>query len=204
MKLYYHPKSPNATAVLAVASELGIELELQEINLPAGEQRQPAFLRVNPNGKVPTLEDGDFILWESGAIMQYLASKKPGNNLWPADDRMRADITRWQLWRFGEWDRGAGLLIWERLVKKFIGAGDADPAKIKEGLELFNIGAAVLNGHLENREYLVGTKPTLADFSVAVPMVYAAPAGLPLDSYPAIRQWYARIEKIESWKKSLP
>jgi glutathione S-transferase len=204
MKLYYHPKSPNATAVLAVASELGIELELQEINLPAGEQRQPAFLRVNPNGKVPTLEDGDFILWDSGANMQYLASKKPGNNLWPADDRTRADITRWQLWRFGEWGRGAGHLIWERLVKKFIGAGGADPAKIKEGLELFNIGAAVLNGHLENREYLVGTKPTLADFSVAVPMVYAAPAGLPLDSYPAIRQWYARIEKIESWKKSLP
>ena len=204
MKLYYHPKSPNATAVLAVARELGIELELREINLPAGEQRQPAFLRINPNGKVPTLEDGDFILWESGAIMQYLASKKPGNSLWPADDRTRADITRWQLWRFGEWGKGAGALIWERLVKKFIGAGDADPAKIKEGLELFNIGAAVLNGHLERRDYLVGTKPTLADFSVAVPMVYAVPAGLPLESYSGIRQWYGRIEKIESWKKSLP
>ena len=204
MKLYYHPKSPNATAVLAVADELGINLDLQEINLPGGEQRQPAFLRINPNGKVPTLEDGDFILWESGAIMQYLAAKKSGNNLWPADDRTRADITRWQLWRFGERGKGAGLLIWERLVKKFIGAGDADPAKIKEGLEFFNIGAAVLNGHLENRDYLVGTKPTLADFSVAVPMVYAMPAGLPLDAYPAIRQWYGRIEKIESWKKSLP
>jgi glutathione S-transferase len=204
MKLYYHPKSPNATAVLAVARELGIELELREINLPAGEQRQPAFLRINPNGKVPTLEDGDFILWESGAIMQYLASKKPGNSVWPADDRTRADITRWQLWRFGEWGKGAGALIWERLVKKFIGAGDADPAKIKEGLELFNIGAAVLNGHLERRDYLVGTKPTLADFSVAVPMVYAVPAGLPLEPYPGIRQWYGRIEKIESWKKSLP
>jgi glutathione S-transferase len=96
--------------------------------------------------------------------MQYLASKKPGNSLWPADDRTRADITRWQLWRFGEWGKGAGHLIWERLVKKFIGAGEADPIKVKEGLELFNIGAAVLNGHLERRDYLVGTKPTLADF----------------------------------------
>jgi len=204
MKLYYHPKSPNATAVLAVAYELGITLDLHEINLPGGEQRQPAFLRINPNGKVPTLEDGDFILWESGAIMQYLASKKPGNTLWPADDRTRADITRWQMWRFGEWGRGAGFLIWERLVKKFIGGGDPDAAKVKEGEELFNIGAAVLNGHLENREYLVGTKPTLADFSVAVPMVYATPAGLPLDAYPSIRRWYGRMEKIDSWKKSLP
>src|SRR5215831_16116121 len=103
-----------------------------------------------------------------------------------------------------KWGKGAGLLIWERLVKKFIGTGDADSTKVKEGLELFNIGAAVLNGHLESRDYLVGTKPTLADFSVAVPMVYAAPAGLPLDPYPAIRRWYGRMEKIDSWKKSLP
>ena len=108
MKLYFHPKSPNATAVLAVAYELGIALNLQEVNLPGGEQRQPAFLKINPNGKVPALEDGDFVLWESGALIQYLAAQKPGNSIWPADDRVRADITRWQLWRMGEWGRGAG------------------------------------------------------------------------------------------------
>jgi glutathione S-transferase len=204
MKLYYHPKSPNGTAVLAVAHELGIALDLQEVNLPGGEQKQSAFLRINPNGKVPVLEDGDFVLWESGAIMQYLAAQRPGNSLWPADDRVRADISRWQLWRLGEWGRGAGILIWENVIKKFLGSGDFDPNKIKEGRELFDFGAAVLNGHLENRDYLVGGNPTLADFSVAVPLVYAAPAQLPLDPYPAIRQWYKRIENIESWKNTLP
>ena len=102
MKLYFHPKSPNATAVLAVSYELGIALDLQEVNLPGGEQRQPAFLKINPNGKLPALQDGDFVLWESGAIIQYLAAQKPGNSLWPADNRVRADITRWQLWRMGE------------------------------------------------------------------------------------------------------
>lgn len=156
MKLYYHPKSPNGTAVVAVARELGIPLDLQEINLPGGEQKQPGFLRINPNGKVPVLEDGDFILWESGAIMQYLAAQKPGNSLWPADDRARADISRWQLWRLGEWGRGAGILIWENVIKKFLSSGDPDPNKIREGLEFFHIGATVLNGHLENRDYLVG------------------------------------------------
>jgi glutathione S-transferase len=204
MKLYYHPKSPNGTAVLAVAHELGLALDLQEVNLPAGEQKQSAFLRINPNGKVPVLEDGDFVLWESGAIMQYLAAQRPGNSLWPADDRVRADISRWQLWRLGEWGRGAGILIWVNVIKKFLGSGDFDPNKIKEGRELFDFGAAVLNGHLENRDYLVGKNPTLADFSVAVPLVYAAPARLPLDHYPAIRQWYKRIENIESWKNTLP
>jgi glutathione S-transferase len=100
--------------------------------------------------------------------------------------------------------RGAGTLIWENLIKKFFGNNDPDPNKIKEGLELFNVGAAVLNSHLEGRNYLVGNNPTLADFSVAVPLVYAVPGRLPLDPYPAVRQWYSRIEKIESWKKSLP
>ena len=204
MKLYYHPKSPNGTAVVAVARELGIPLDLQEINLPGGEQKQPGLLRINPNGKVPVLEDGDFILWESGAIMQYLAAQKPGNSLWPADDRARADISRWQLWRLGEWGRGAGILIWENVIKKFLSSGDPDPNKIKEGLEFFHIGATVLNGHLENRDYLVGKHTTLADFSVAVPLVYAVPARLPLDPYPAIRQWYKRIADLESWKKTLP
>ena len=204
MKLYYHPKSPNVSAVLAVARELSVDLELQEVNLPAGEQKQPSFLCINPNGKVPTLEDGDFVLWESGAIMQYLAAQKPGNSLWPANDRLRADITRWQLWRMGEWGKGAGNLIWENLIKKLLGGGEPDPNKIKEGLELFNIGARVLNQHLEKHNYLVGNNPTLADFSVAVPLVYAKPARLPLDPYAQIRQWYNRIEKIESWQKSLP
>ena len=95
-------------------------------------------------------------------------------------------------------------MIWENLIKKFLSSGDPDPNKIKEGLELFDFGAAVLNGHLENRDYLVGKNPTLADFSVAVPLVYATPARLPLDPYPAIRQWYKRIENIESWQKTLP
>lgn len=204
MKLYDHPKSPNAAAVRAVARELGITLDLQEVNLMAGEQKQPAFLCLNPNGKVPVLEDGEFILWESGAIMQYLASKKPGNSLWPADERTRADITRWQMWRLSDWDRGAYTLIWENMFKKVFVRGDPDPAEVKKGDELFRKAATALSSSLEGREFLIGKIPTLADFSVAVPLVYAIPGRLPLDSFPAVGQWYSRIEKIESWKKSLP
>ncbi len=62
MKLYFHPKSSNATAVLAVSYESSIALDLQEVNLPGGEQRQSAFLKIDPNGKLPALQDGDFFL----------------------------------------------------------------------------------------------------------------------------------------------
>lgn len=204
MKLYYHPNSPNCVDVLATANHLGIQLDLQLVDLLKGAQKDPTFLSLNPNGRVPTLVDGDFVLWESNAIMQYMVGKKPNNALWPADERVRADISRWQFWQASQWGKATGTLVWENMIKKLLGAGGPDPVKIKEGEELFHSAAAVLDGHLKDRDYLVGSGPTLADFSVAAYLVYAHPARFPLDKYNLIRAWYGRIEKLDSWKKSLP
>ncbi len=96
------------------------------------------------------------------------------------------------------------MLVWENLIKKFLNLGPADPAKIKEGTELFHASAAVLDGHLKDREYLVGKNLTLADFSVATILVYAGPGRYPLENYPNIRAWYARIAALDAWKKALP
>lgn len=204
MKLYYHPNSPNCMDVMATAHQLGIPLELELVELTKGAQKNPAYLRINPNGRVPTLVDGDFILFESNAIMQYLASKKPGNPLWPRDDKIRADIARWQFWQASQWGRAAGMLVWENMVKKFLNLGAPDPAKVKEGGELFHASAAVLDGHLSGRQYLVGSEPTLADFSVAATLVYAQPGRLPLEKYGNIRAWYERVAAHDAWKKALP
>jgi glutathione S-transferase len=204
MKLYYHPNSPNCTDVLATADCLDIELDLQLVDLLKGAQKDPAFLQLNPNGKVPTLVDGDFILSESNAIMQYIAAKRGSNSLWPAKDRTRADIARWQFWQASQWSKATGTLVWENMIKKFLGAGGPDAAKVKEGEELFHTSASVLDGHLKQRQYLVGNGLTLADFSVAAMLIYARPARLPLDRYENIRAWYARIDALDCWKKALP
>ena len=204
MKLYYHPNSPNSIDVLATAYQLGAVLDLELVELTKGTQKNPAYLKINPNGRVPALVDGDFILWESNAIMQYIASKKPGNSLWPQDDRSRADICRWQFWQASQWNRGTGMLVWENLIKKFLNLGAPDPAKIKEGTELFHASAAVLDGHLKDREYLAGKNLTLADFSVAAMLVYAGPGHYPLESYGNIRAWYGRIAAHDAWKRALP
>jgi len=101
MKLYGFPPSPNTWKVRAVAAHLGIPLELEFVDLTKGQHRTPEYLALNPTGRTPTLVDGDFRLWESNAIMQYLASQKP-NSLPPPSRRLAhirppiASTSRWQ------------------------------------------------------------------------------------------------------------
>lgn len=97
MKLYGVPGSPNTWKVRAVAAHLGIDLPVETVDLGKGEQHAPAYLALNPTGRAPTSVDGDFVLWESTAIVQYLASRTP-NALWPADPRAQADIMHWNSW----------------------------------------------------------------------------------------------------------
>src|SRR5690348_14446419 len=99
MKLYCNPASPNSRRPRMVAHMLDLHVEEKVLDFAQGEHRKAEFLKVNPNGMVPALEDGGFTLWESCAIMQYLCSQKPGNTLWPETDaKARADISRWQFW----------------------------------------------------------------------------------------------------------
>jgi glutathione S-transferase len=204
MMLYGFPPSPNTWKVRAVAAHLGIPVELEFVDLSQGRQRAPEYLALNPTGRTPVLVDGDFVLWESNAIMQYLADQKP-NRLWPNDARSRADIMRWQSWQLAHWSKeGCEPLIFQRLVKKLLNLGPPDEAAVAGGIEAFNREARVLEGHLVKRSYLVGSEVTLADFSVAAPLFYAKEADLPLASYPQVRDWFARVAALPAWRDSAP
>jgi glutathione S-transferase len=203
MKLYGFPPSPNTRKVQAVAAHLGMPLEFEFVDLTKGKSHTSDFLRMNPNGRTPVFTDGDFTLWESNAIMQYLASKHQ-NSLWPDDARTRADICRWQLWQVAQWHEGCGGFLWENLVKKALGLGDGDPAALKKAEETFHRDAAVLDAHLGKRPYLVDGALTLADFSVASYLHYAVAAKLPWDRYKNIQAWYARIDALPAWQQTRP
>jgi glutathione S-transferase len=129
MKLYVFPLSPRAMKVIALAEHLQIEHETQLVDLTKGDQMKPEFTALNPNQRMPVLEDDGFVLWESNAILQYLASKKPaGAALWPSDPRRQAEVSRWMFWEACHWAPACGTLAFERVVKKLLGQGDADPA----------------------------------------------------------------------------
>jgi len=204
MKLYGLPASPNTWKVRAVAAHLGIALEDVMVDLGRGEQRAPDYLALNPTGRTPTLVDGDFGLWESTAIMQYLASLSP-STLWPNGARAQADIMRWQSWNLQHWGPSACQpLLFERFVKAIFDMGPPDPAVVARATEAFRREAAVLERHLSTRDHLVGDDLTLADFSVVAFLVYAGEAELPTADYPHLRSWSARIFALPAWRDTAP
>ena len=94
MKLYQLSLSPNCQKVVALAHEVGQALELVHVDLFKGGARTPGMLAKNPNGKVPILEDGDFLLWESNAMLAYLATKANRSDLAPTSAKGRAEVER--------------------------------------------------------------------------------------------------------------
>jgi glutathione S-transferase len=202
MKLYAFPPSPNTWKVRAVASYVGVPLELEIVDLT--KPRSAAYLAINPSGRTPTLVDGNFTLTESNAIMQYIACQKP-NSLWPDDARARADIMRWQCWQLAHWGSDACVpLVFNRLVKKILNLGPPDAAAVAKAIGAFNKEAALLEAHLAKQPYLVGKEVTLADFSVAANLLYAKEAELPLGPYPRVQEWLGRVSALPCWRETAP
>ncbi|HET7848647.1 MAG TPA: glutathione S-transferase family protein [Pseudolabrys sp.] len=187
MKLYGFPLSPNTWKVRAVAAYLGLPLEMEFVDLARGASHAPDYLALNPTGRTPTLVDGDFTLWESNAIMQYIAGKKP-NQLWPDDARARADISRWLCWQLAHFDAEACQpLTFQRLVKKLVNLGTPDEAIVGRATEAFKRDAAILDAHFARQPYLAGASVTLADFAVTGSLIYWKEAEMPLAPYANLR-----------------
>jgi glutathione S-transferase len=135
--------------------------------------------------------------------MQYLASQVP-NTLYPDDLQVRADIWRWQSWQLCHWYQACQTLTYENFVKGLLQQGEPDPSIVRRATERFHQEAIALNQHLAKQEYLVGATLTLADFSVAGDLTYAVPGRFPLEDYPHIQAWYARIEQLPAWQQTAP
>jgi glutathione S-transferase len=202
MKLYGFPPSPNTWKVRAVAAHLGIKLDVEFVDLT--KPRTAEYLALNPTGRTPTLLDGDFVLSESNAILQYIAAKTP-SSLWPNDARARADITRWQCWQLAHWGKEAcEPLIFNRLVKKILNLGPPDEAAVAKGTDSFHKEAKMLDAHLGKQPYLVGKEITLADFAVAGPLFYIQQGGLPVEPYAKLREWFGRVSALPAWRETAP
>ena len=134
--------------------------------------------------------------------MGYLA-KAERSDLLPGDER-QIDVMRWLSWNSQHFTRHAGMLYFQHIIKPGFFDTAPDPKEVEEATGFFTRFAEVLNDHLRGRKYLVGDGLTIADFSVAVTLPYADKIKLPLDNFPEIERWHARLNELPAWREPFP
>ena len=199
MKLYDFAPSPNCRKVRAVAYELGLKLEYVPVDLIRGETRAAAFVEKNPNGRLPLLEDGELLLWESSAIIAYLAA---GSSLLPAAPKERAEVDRWIAWQLAHLGPAIRKVAFERVVKKLTGRGAPDEAQIAAGTEEFGELSAVLDRSLGDKAFLAGPL-TIADFALASHYSITASCGLDVTPHQRVNAWLGRMLRRDSMQLAL-
>jgi glutathione S-transferase len=204
MKLYLFPPSSRVIAIVALRHHLGLDCELAPIDLGRGDQLTPEYLALNPNKKMPTLADDGFVLWESNAILFYLAAQRPDSGLWPADLRGQAQVLRWLAWESAHWDaESVGMVSFEKASKMVLGLGPPEPEFIVRGERNFSRFAAVLDQSLCGRTWLLGDRLTIADFSIGGMVPSAERMGLPVARFPEVVRWYGELAALPAWQHAI-
>ncbi|HTV66714.1 MAG TPA: glutathione S-transferase family protein [Bryocella sp.] len=201
MKVYWI-KAQAPRRVLALLKHLGIEAECIEVNLKA--RQSPAYVALNPNKKVPTLVDGDVVLWESSAIMAYLCIKYH-SDMWPAHNPAeQVEVLRWLSWCDHHWSPPVSAFYFEHIVKATFGLGPPDRSKYEAHLPDLMRYAAVLDGQLEDRRHVACGRLTIADFQLASMATYCRESDIPLEPFPNIVRWIDDLMRLPAWADPWP
>jgi glutathione S-transferase len=201
--LYTTPISANGRKVLAVAQQLKLSPEIKTINVYQGDGQTDEYRTINPFGKVPTLVDGNFILWESNAILQYMAEQYGNYHLSSKNPKTRADISRWMFWESCHWQPTISTIlagvVGHALVPHLVPAPTENPDWT---LPQFTVCANYLDAHLQERQFFVANELSIADFSIAGMMTYFHFGNFPFERFPHLRRWYQTIEKLDAWQNT--
>lgn len=189
--------------VCALARHLDLPVTFVPVDLGAGGHLTPQFRALNPNAKVPVLVDGDLVLWESDAIMMHLAIRA-GSPLWPSDRGHQVEVMRWLSWAAHEFNPKAGALYFEHIIRPAFGMGAVDPKAEAEAIKGCHRCLAVLDHHLADRDFLIGSDLTIADFSAAVTLPWADAARIPLAGFAAVCRWHDRLMQLPAWRAPFP
>lgn len=186
IKVYGVPMS-RAMRVLWALEEVGVPYELVSTHFLT-DAHAPAYLKINPNGRIPALQDGDVTLFESLAINLYLA-RKYGPALWPKNPGDEGRSYQWSIWAMTELEEP---IITALMHRAFLPEAQRVAQKADEASERFKKPLAVLDGALAGRQYLAGPDFTIADLNVASVLAIASMAGLDLAPAPNVAGWLAR------------
>ncbi|EPU3933767.1 glutathione S-transferase family protein [Morganella morganii] len=189
--------SSNVKKVLWCLTELGLTYQQKDAGGPFGGLDTPEYLAMNPNKTIPTYQDGEFILWESNAILSYLADKYDDGTLLPHNAEFRARAAQWMYWSDGSLfpyiKAMMGLLVRTPAEQR-------DPARVEELKQSLNHLIAMLNDDLAQRDYIAGNAFSIADMALA-PLLYPwREVCHDRPDFPHIERWFARIETRPAYR----
>ena len=191
LKIWGRLSSVNVQKVVWCADELGLAYERVDCGGKYGINDTPEYLAKNPNGLVPVIEEEGFVLYESNAIVRYLAGRDAAGSLWPGDLRNRADVDRWMEWQSTAFTPAMGPAFWQ-LVRTAPEKRDA--VAIQASCAKSEKLAAILDAHLAQRRYVTGETFTAAD--IVLGCAAHRWLNLPVERTPRahLERWYAALK----------
>ncbi len=197
LKIWGRANSINVQKVLWCCAELGLDFERIDAGMQFGVVDQPAYKALNPNGRVPTIEDNGFVLWESNAIVRYLAAKHGLGTLCPSDPQARADADRWMDWQATN--------LWQSLIPAFWGLvrtapEQRDQVAIQASVDQTGAFAGILDAHLADKDFVTGDTLMMADIVLGVTANrwYTLPIERP--DLTNLATWYDRLSERQGFR----
>lgn len=195
----YSASTPNGWKASIMLEELGLPYELRRVDISKGEQKAPGYLKINPNGRIPAIVDrdeGDFAVFESGAIMLYLAEKT--GQLIPGDRKGRSVVIQWLMFQM------AGIGPMQGQAHVFLHSA---PETIPYAIERYQNETKRLYGVLDTRlaasPYLAGEVFTLADIANWTWIWFHGFAGIALEDFPSLKRWFDELEARPGFRRGI-
>lgn len=195
----YGSKKSSAFRCYWLMEELGIPYETMPLDFSKKEHKSEEYLKINPNGKVPTIIDDGFVLWESVAINYYLMEKYSAVQFVGTTMHEHAEVNKWNIWAITHLSESFHPLV----MQKYFNTPDSEATKAAREQELPRY-LAVLENHLATNQYLALGKFTLADITAMSVVNMAEFANFDLSVYPNIRTWMGRLSEREAYKRASP
>jgi glutathione S-transferase len=198
MKIYGNNFSFNSNKVRFAANALGLNYEFESVDLAAGQQRTPEFLKINPSGRIPSLVDGAFTIFESNAIIRYLAEKN-NSSLYPKDLQTRSIVNQWM--DFGSIHVGGavGKILFNTIIYKMVGA-PIDERSLTEGRQFLTNHLKLIESQLKSA-YITGTEMTLADIVLIAALDPCEVLGFDISAYPKVSAWRKKLQAQAFYQK---
>jgi glutathione S-transferase len=199
LKIWGRRNSVNVQKVLWCAGELALEYERVDAGLQFGHNKEPWYLALNPNGRVPLIQDGTFTLWESNSIVRYLCATHDHGGLYPAQPSRRAAAEMWMDWQLSTLARPVSI-VFQNLVRT--PQGERDVGAVGACMAEANAAFTLLDRHLGDRRFVGGDELSMADIPVgALAHRWRALEGIERPNWPSLERWLGELRERAAFRE---